>query len=76
MLALTKLRLERGMSTKDLADLSGVDDDTIYYLESGRTQSPRPHIAKKIVDALGVGMWDVYQCEYDDRRLRCKEVEC
>ena len=75
MLVLTKIRLELGMSIKDLADLSGVADDTIYYIETGRTQSSRPYIAKKLVDALGVGMWDVYQCVYD-RRLRCKEVEC
>ena len=74
MLALTKYRLELGMSINQLADAADVNPRTIQYHENGKTQIAYPNTALKIVVALGVGMWDVYQYD-NDRMLVCKEVE-
>lgn len=74
MLTLTKYRLELGMSINQLADAAEVSPKTLQYQENGRTQIAYPKTAKKISDALGVDLWDVYQCVYD-RQLVCREVE-
>ena len=74
MLALTKIRLEQGMSMNQLAIAANIDCHTIYAHEADNGHTVYPKTAKKIVDALGVGLWDVYKC-VQDRRLVCKEVE-
>jgi len=66
------------MSINQLADAADVNPRTIQYQEKGRTQIAYPKTAKKITDALGVGLWDVYACVYSDNyrlQLVCKEVE-
>ena len=72
MLALTKYRLELGLSINQLADAADVNPKTLQYQENGRTIVVYPKTARKITDALGVGLWDVYQCVYD-RQLVCRE---
>ena len=74
MLALTKLRLELGMSMFQLATAAEVSAKTVQFQENGTTQIVYPKSAKKIAEALGVGMWDVYQYD-NDRTLVCKEIE-
>jgi len=74
MLALTKLRLELGMSISQLANAADLDYQTVYYQEVDGRYAARPQTAKKIVEVLGVGLWDVYKCD-NDRRLVCRGVE-
>jgi transcriptional regulator with XRE-family HTH domain len=44
----------RALSRKDLADLSGVDEVTIYRLEQGRTLKARPSTVRKLASALNI----------------------
>ena len=74
MLALTKFRLELGMSINQLATAADVEPKTIQYQEKGRTIVSYPKTAKKIAEALGVGLWDVYDYELSGQ-LICREVE-
>ncbi len=74
MLALTKLRLELGMSMFQLATVADVSPKTVQYQENGTTQIVYPKSAKKIAEALGVGLWDVYDYQLTGQ-LVCREVE-
>jgi len=62
------------MSINQLANAADVEPKTIQYQEKGRTVVAYPKTAKKIIEALGVGLWDVYECRHNGV-LVCKEVE-
>jgi transcriptional regulator with XRE-family HTH domain len=57
---LKDLRRRRGWSQKDLAEESGVGQDTISGIESGRHE-PRPSTLRKLADALGVEVVDLFR---------------
>jgi transcriptional regulator with XRE-family HTH domain len=57
---LKDLRRRRGWSQKDLAEESGVGQDTISGIESGRHE-PRPSTLRKLADALGVEVADFFR---------------
>ena len=56
---LREFRRRRGWSQKDLADSSGVGQDTISGIESGRHE-PRPSTLRKIAEALEVEVVDFF----------------
>src|SRR5918993_3284901 len=58
--ALKQLRRRRGLSQKDLAEASGVGQDTISGIESGRHE-PRPSTLRKIAEALEVEVVDFFR---------------
>jgi len=51
MLSLERARLRRGLTQQALADLAGLDQDTIWRIETGRTR-PRPSTRLAIATAL------------------------
>lgn len=51
---LEHLRELNALSRRDLSELSGVDQATIYRLERGRTDKARPSTIRKLASALGV----------------------
>lgn len=55
-----ELRRRKGWSQQDLADASGVGQDTISSLELGRHQ-PRPSTLRKIAAAFGVEVADLFR---------------
>ena len=57
--ALRELRRRKGLSQKDLAVASGVGQDTISGIESGRHE-PRPSTLRKLADTLGVEVADFF----------------
>ncbi len=59
MEAVRELRRRKGWSQQNLADASGVGQDTISSLELGRHQ-PRPSTLRKIAGALGVEVANLF----------------
>jgi transcriptional regulator with XRE-family HTH domain len=57
---LKEIRRQKGWSQKDLADSSGVGQDTISGIESGRHE-PRPSTLRKLAEALGVQVADFFR---------------
>ncbi len=60
MEALKDLRRQKGWSQKDLAKISGVGQDTISGIESGRHE-PRPSTLRKLAGALDVEVADFFK---------------
>ena len=60
MEALRELRRRKGLSQKDLADDSGVGQDTISGIECGRHE-PRPSTLRKLAEALGGEVADFFR---------------
>jgi transcriptional regulator with XRE-family HTH domain len=60
MEALRKLRRRKGWSQNDLAEASGVGQDTISGIESGR-QEPRPSTLRSLAEALNVEVEDIFR---------------
>ena len=58
--ALRQMRLQKGWSQQDLAGESGVGQDTISGIESGRHE-PRPSTLRKLAQALGVEVADFFR---------------
>jgi transcriptional regulator with XRE-family HTH domain len=58
--AVKEIRRRKGWSQKDLAEESGVGQDTISGIESGRHE-PRPSTLRKLADALGVEVADFFR---------------
>lgn len=58
---LQRVREERGLSRARLAGLAQLTSQAIYNLERGAT--PRLDTARKIADALGVSIEDVFPSE-------------
>jgi transcriptional regulator with XRE-family HTH domain len=57
---LREFRRQKGWSQKDLADESGVGQDTISGIEKGRHE-PRPSTLRKLADALEVEVADFFR---------------
>jgi transcriptional regulator with XRE-family HTH domain len=57
---LKEYRRQKGLSQKDLADASGVGQDTISGIESGRHE-PRPSTLRKLAEALDVQVADFFR---------------
>jgi transcriptional regulator with XRE-family HTH domain len=55
-----EIRLRKGLSQTDLKHISGVGQDTISGLESGK-HHPRPSTLRKLAAALGVEVEDFYK---------------
>jgi transcriptional regulator with XRE-family HTH domain len=55
-----RIRLEKGLSQQELADESGVGQDTISGIESGRHE-PRPSTLRKLAAALEVEVVDFFR---------------
>lgn len=51
---LQQLREQKALSRRDLSNLSGVDEITIYRLERGKTKKPMPSTIRKLAESLGV----------------------
>ncbi len=60
MNAVKELRRRKGWNQRDLAKASGVGQDTISSLESGRHE-PRPSTLRKIAGALGVEIEELFE---------------
>jgi transcriptional regulator with XRE-family HTH domain len=58
--AVKVIRRRKGWSQKDLAEESGVGQDTISGIESGRHE-PRPSTLRKLADALDVEVADFFR---------------
>jgi transcriptional regulator with XRE-family HTH domain len=58
--AVKDIRRRKGWSQKDLAEESGVGQDTISGIESGRHE-PRPSTLRKLADALDVEVADFFR---------------
>ena len=59
METLKDIRLQHGLSQVDLSVLSGVAQNTISDIETGR-RDPRPSTLRKLAKALGVEVGDFY----------------
>ena len=55
---LRETRIAKGMTVRDLAARSRVDDETIVALEEGRQEPPLATV-RKLADALGVAVEDL-----------------
>ncbi len=53
MVSLRVLRLEQGLSQRDLAVKAGVTQQTVVHLELGRRE-PHPGTMRRVAEALGV----------------------
>ena len=51
---LKRLRTERFLSQRDLAQKAGVSPTTIMHLETGESTDPRLSTVRKVAEALGV----------------------
>ena len=60
METLKEFRRQKGLSQKDLADISGVGQDTISGIESGRHE-PRPSTLRKLAESLDVEVADFFR---------------
>ena len=56
---LREIRLDRGYSQQELADMTGVARDTISKLETGDRPNPYPRTLRKLAEALGVSVADI-----------------
>lgn len=57
-LRLQQLRMDAGMSLRQLAQAAGIANDTMYDMESGE-RTPRPASLKKVADVLGVSVGEL-----------------
>jgi transcriptional regulator with XRE-family HTH domain len=62
---LRALRLNAGLSQKDLAARAGVSEHTIKRLEGGHRKRPYPSTRRRIAAALGVAIADVDELRGD-----------
>jgi transcriptional regulator with XRE-family HTH domain len=56
-----RLRADRQISQRDLAELSGLDYSLIAKIETGRTRHPRTDTLQKLQLALGATLNDLYE---------------
>lgn len=55
-------RRRSGLSQADLSHSSGIGQDTISSIETGKHE-PRPSTLRKLSTALGVEVWEFFQSE-------------
>ena len=63
-LLLQHLREVRGLSLRELAQLSGVDHAYIYRLESGSKESPSEEVLSKMIKGLKPGRREIDMLPY------------
>lgn len=51
---LRRLREQKALSRRDLAERANVDESTIYRIEMARTRRPAPRTIRKLANALCV----------------------
>ena len=56
---LKQIRLQKGLSQSELADLSGIDTSNISRLETG-CRSPNLQTIKKVASALKISLDEIY----------------
>jgi transcriptional regulator with XRE-family HTH domain len=56
-----KLRTARGLSTRQLAELAGVSESAIKYIEEGRTRRPHRRTVRDLAEALGMHPEDLQE---------------
>ena len=61
---LQRLREERRLSLRELAQLAGIDHAYIYRLETGDKESPSEEVLTKLVRALKVGKRETHMLRY------------
>lgn len=57
---LREIRKEKGMTIQELSDISGVSIGYICHLERGTRKNPSRKIMKKISNALGKTMVEIF----------------
>jgi transcriptional regulator with XRE-family HTH domain len=62
---LRDIRRRRGFSQADLATEAGVSEFTISEIEAGKRENPRPSTLRKLAEALGVTVADLYGEPFD-----------
>lgn len=67
---LVRARTEKGLSQKDVAEQSGIVQQSYQLIESGKN-TPRPETAKRIGAVLGVS-WYLF---YEDALRRDEDVQ-
>ncbi|HVB22303.1 MAG TPA: helix-turn-helix domain-containing protein [Ktedonobacteraceae bacterium] len=60
-----KLRKQKGLTQKELADEAGLAERTIQWLESGKTK-PQPANLRRLAEALGVDVAELQAAYQDD----------
>ena len=60
---LWNIRSERNITTRELANLSGISKSEINYIENER-YSPRLSQLEKLAAALDIGIVDLFDSEY------------
>lgn len=60
MLDLKAIRIERGMTMKQVAEKAGISESYISVIESGKQSMP-VHTAKKIAEVLGFDWTKFYE---------------
>lgn len=53
-------RQERGLSAREVAKRSGMNDSNVVRLEQGAILNPRPETLKSLADVLDLDLADVY----------------
>lgn len=61
MLLVREKRKERGLSQKQLAQLSGVKQSTISMIETDDQRNPGIYTVEALAQAMGLGIMDLYQ---------------
>ena len=61
---LQRLREQRGLSLRELAQLAGIDHAYIYRLETGDKESPSEEVLAKLVRALKAGKREADMLRY------------
>ena len=57
-----------GMTTKDVADKSGVPEPTLEKIFSGATTDPKVSTMRSIVNAMGFNLDDLYKEDLDKNK--------
>lgn len=55
-----EIKKEKSMSTKTLAERSGISEETINRMLHGKTDDPRITTLSDLCGALGVEMWEIF----------------
>ncbi len=66
---LRKVRDERLLSQRELAEKAGLSPTTILKLEAGRVDDPHPRTVRKLAGALGVAPAEILEQFVEARRV-------
>ena len=60
---LIEIKKEKGISTKELSELSGITVETIHRIfnpKGGKSEAPRVDTLADLCNALGVELWEIF----------------